>query len=155
MIISGSMPFVSTIFNLPCRYKFVRLLLLSHPEFIQVAFHLLSRSSFSIPTPSPSSILFPSLLPSQTVVMAPQLFHVLASPLTIFSQTQSRHWAPSFSSSRTTFLLCLLYSSAPPSFGGFDNAYSSQEFPYCPVSYFELVESRAVLSLTPSSVRGI
>ena len=83
----GSMPFVSSIFALPCRYNLVRLLGISPPEFSQ------SRSSPSrsfFRSHSSSLSFAPSLPPIpvvlKTLAMAPPLFHPLAGLLTIFSQ---------------------------------------------------------------------
>ena len=59
----------------------------SPPEFIQEGFHLLGR--FFVPTPTPSPLPLPFLLfllSSKTLTMVPPLFHLLAGPLTIFSQ---------------------------------------------------------------------
>lgn len=103
VIKSGSMPFVSIIFTLLCPYKWVRLLDLSHPEFIQVGLHLLGRSSFPIPTPSlpPISFAFKYFGNGTTAFSGPSrpanhLLSTSGSPLNTIHSLFSGYFPPLF-----------------------------------------------------------
>lgn len=83
MIKPGSIPFVSSIFVLTGSYKWMRLLGFS----ILVGFYLLGRSSSPIVNP----VTFSHSLPHIPVAFknfsnGATAFHLLAGPLTIFSQ---------------------------------------------------------------------
>ena len=104
------MPYVFSIFALPCRRNLARLLGYSPPELTQAGLHLLGRFSVPIPTPSPLLLLFPQfLLSSKTLVTVPPLSHLLAGLLNHLLSFWGCHMMPSFSSSRTSFLLCFLH----------------------------------------------
>lgn len=105
------MPFVSSIFALPCHYNLVRLLGFSPPELTQAGLHLLVRFSVPSPTPSPLPLLF-FLFPlsSKFLVLVPAT--AFSSPSRFANHLLSTlrcHLMPSFPSSRTSFLLCFLH----------------------------------------------